>query len=221
MKIETVPVEMPTYSAADVWAASAAAYRLNGNQYLKVTTKKLSPNKHFMGKLLKDPKKILPEDYAFGEKARAYFQGEMLLRVLKGNILRDYLVEAAVAAQAETITKSDKNWNMIASLTNVYVNESKVQDWIERSVEIIEGSIPYGTPGSPVNLELKVLNSRFHKGYCNYAINAINDAGQLFFWFQYEPAVEDDMIKVSGIIKTHYQGKTTQLYGVRMEKEKK
>lgn len=219
-KIEATTPEVKTFPAEQVWAAAAAAYRLNGNKYLKITTGKLSPNKHFMKKLLFRPERILPQDYALAKEVRDYFQVDVFHRVIKGTILQSFLTEAFAATQAESITQSDANWNIIASLPNVFTNESKVAKWIEESEEYINNSTPYGTPGSEVSLAVKVLNSRYYKRYNNFAINAISEHGNLFFWFQHVPLEEGTTIQVTATVKTHYNGKTTQLYGVKVMKEK-
>lgn len=235
MKPQVIKLSEKSYPADKVWTASAAAYRLNGNRYLKITTGNLKPNRAFMKTLVENPSKILPEDNAIGSKVRDHYKG-ILVRVLNGMTFKNtyksmydessYLKTAFSATSVNEIRINDQNWNIIASLTSSYFLEVAASEWRKQCDELTENSSPVGRVGEKLSGTFTIEHCAKSKQYRNYAINAtqidVNGNKNLFFWWQDSPArTPGTELFLTGIVKQHYQDKTTQLFKVQIHNELK
>ena len=100
----------PTYSipAEQAWAAAYAAWRLNGNLYLKIVDDVASgmrTNKEIMMRILTEtPEEITDQDREQGRLCRGRLGSEISLRLLKGETLTEWHTIQARLCNTDTFT---------------------------------------------------------------------------------------------------------------------
>ena len=84
----------PTYSisADQAWAAAQAAFRINGNRYVKINDgENARPNKEIMLEILtQTPEQIVEQDRELAAACRQRLGSEISLRLLKGQELGEW-----------------------------------------------------------------------------------------------------------------------------------
>jgi len=126
----------PTYSipADEAWAAAYAAWRLNGNLYLKIVDgvhQGTQTNKEIMMRILTEtPDQITDEDREQAQACRQRLGSEISLRLLKGETLTEWhTVQAKICSLETFVTAYDLA--VLASFPKSYskiLTEDQIQE---------------------------------------------------------------------------------------------
>lgn len=219
-------VEPQRYPAADVWAAAAAAHRING-EYLKEITYTYSPdgskviatreaNKVLMRQLLSEsPQLITPEDRTWGAEIQQYFLCK-LMDVLGGRA-GDFIRNAVDLAGREEIASDDRlAMGTIACLPQSHARSRARDDITARKMEAQMVSQHFGTVDEKVQGQLTVLESRYSERWGTCYVTATVGTNVVLFAHrcQLEPG---SVHQFKGVIKAHRDDRVTQLNHVRLK----
>lgn len=211
---------MKEYTASQVWAAAAAAHRVNGS-YIKESVWDYNSSEPVMVK--QSNKRLVPEwlktdsdvitaaDVIEGEKIRDHFRGYMLL-AMKGE-LNDFQKQAFRLAQLETLKSTDRlELAIISCLPSVYHRDNDRKDIAAKVRE--SAPLTYAV-GSKITGEITVISNSYSRQFNKYKIQATLDDTVVDFWFTENPTV-GSTLRISGKIKENRGNKTTQLNYVKI-----
>lgn len=217
------PVSTVSYSTQDVWAAAAAAQRING-EYLKESvsvydaeTGKTNVVKHrnrdVMADFLQDPSKLTEQDRVQGSECRQYLKGRLLMQALAKGSLSDFDQAMNRVVEFEQFTDVSRlELAIVASAPSSWHRGIK-QDEIDA---LGRGSTHVGVVGSKVTLSVKVVRSNFSQKFGIWFITALTGDNQLVFFSYRNSILADTGLSVTGTIKQHTADNRTQLNRVRV-----
>lgn len=211
------PVESTSYVADDVWAASCAAFRINGS-YVKIAVDSDVPdqktNRRIVDELLSDPTKITAEDREQGEIVRRYYKA-MTFKLIEGTTLSQFAREAMYIADKDTIT-SNYDLAVIVSLPASHVKSLK-RDTIENRIKWARGGY-VGVVGGKIELNIEVLKALWSQNWNTWYVTGITPDDQVvFFSFKKQKQVGDTM-RITGKVKSQRET-STQLSHVKENNE--
>ena len=209
----------PVYSVADVFAAAAAAHRMNGS-YLKSdditfhedgghTVNKIA-NKTLVHQFLKGDLGMSLEDHEMGDKVIQYCRS-LTFKLLSDKRLSDF--EATMLSIVEKST-TDSNYDIavVASLPASY-ERSLVR--AEQNVRLREASGCINADvGAKVELDIEVVRCNYSSEWGVFYVTAITDGGVVFF-AQSNKIDIDSKIRIKGKVKRHKEDRT-QLSHVKL-----
>jgi hypothetical protein len=202
-------------SADLVWAGACAAQRIN-NDYIKFESgttnvdNKIS-NRTLMIEFIQKPETITDADYEMAKKVRQYFQA-LTFKVLKGEKLNDFLNNAMLISNRDTITEK-YDIAVLASLPNSYI-KSKSKDDVNNRIRFAQGGY-VGQEYDKVSFTGEVLRSVYSQQWNTYYITCINDQDQVVF-FSYKNALDvGTTVSLQGTVKAH-RDNSTQLNRVKL-----
>jgi len=217
-----------------IWAATAAAQRMNSEYVKRGVSSKLirEGNKNYPIQeatpldmkltnaalmrifLTSDQSDILPEDFVKGETIRVHFASNVTL-LFEGTI-QSFLKQALDASTQEEFDLKDKAIPLIASLPASYARDVKRREERDDLSELSMNSrLLSGNLYDTVELEVTIVDCIFKSKFGSHAVNAlVNGTNQLLFFFEREMFKMGDVVKISGRIKA-FHGNTTQLNYVR------
>ena len=201
------------FEADAVWAASAAATRVNG-RYVKAgeaVDETVKTNRELMLEFLADSSKVTDADRELGNKVRGYYKG-LMFKILQGKTLGEFENSAMAVANRDTITATQEV-GIIASLPECY-NRAVKRDETNRRIENATGGL-IGREGDKVSLTVEVVKYNFSQMYGVYFISALTSDDQAVF-FSYKHAIDfGKVIKIQGTVKG-YRDNLTQLNRVKV-----
>ncbi len=209
----------PVYSVADVFAAAAAAHRMNGS-YLKSdditfhedgghTVNKIA-NKTLVHQFLKGDLGMTLEDHEMGDKVMQYCRS-LTFKLLSDKRLSDF--EATMLSIVEKST-TDSNYDIavVASLPASY-ERSLVR--AEQNVRLREASGCINADvGSKVELDIEVVRCNYSNEWGVFYVTAITEGGVVFF-AQSNKVDVDSKVRIKGKVKRHKEDRT-QLSHVKL-----
>jgi hypothetical protein len=204
------------FNANDVWAAAAAAQRING-AYIKVAPADenseyiTETNRAIINNFLSDPSLINEIDRAEGENIRTYYKG-LTFKILQGIKLNDFDNTAMTIANRDVI-ESMYDVAVIASLPSCYLR-AKARDDANSRVRDADGGF-ISSPGNKVTLDLEVVKCIYSRNYNTYFVTGITDSNQAVFFSFKEGLNAGKRIKVAGTVKAH-RDDSTQLNRVKV-----
>lgn len=212
-----VPAVKP-FQADEVWAAAAAAYRING-EYVKAVPRWATPdpnaktsNRNIILELLDNPAGITHSDREQGSDTRRYYQS-LTFKILQNRRISDYERNAMKVSEKDEIEPDGLDLNLIASLP-ANVVRAKERDKIEnRIVYNADGVI--GSIGERISVEIEVLKSAFSINWGVYYITGITTENQVVYFGYKNDVQAGKIIKVTGRVKAH-RDNSTQLNRVRI-----
>lgn len=202
----------PVYSVADVFAAAAAAHRMNGS-YLKSdditfhengghTVNKIA-NKTLVHQFLKGELGMTLQDHEMGDKVMQYCRS-LTFKLLSDKRLSDF--EATMLTIVEKST-TDSNYDIavVASLPASY-ERSLVR--AEQNVRLREASGCIDADvGSKVELDVEVVRCNYSNEWGVFYVTAITEGGVVFF-AQSNKIDIDSKIRIKGKVKSHKEDRT-------------
>ena len=205
---KTVPT---VYDAKLVWAAAAAAQRING-EYVKVEGEK-TPNRTIMMNFLQTPELISEQDLEAGTEIRRYYNA-LTFKIMSGVKISEFDNNAMKVAQLEQIF-SNYDLAVIASLPSCHqrsVARDKVNSRLTFETEGFVGKV-----GEKVTVEVEVVKCNYSANWNTYYITGItNDKKAVFFSYRQGMSHRiGSIIKVAGRVKAH-RDNSSQLTRVKV-----
>jgi len=187
----------PTYSipADDAWAAAHAAWRLNGNLYLKAVTvdSGMQTNREIMMRIVTEtPEEITDEDRKQGQSARGRLGSAISLKLLKGETLTEWHTVQARICNLETFVTA-YDLAVLASFPQSYhkmLADDSAQDRLSQCEEQAVGE-------GRVQLTVEVIKSvHSQKWDCWFVwgIDKNNHAVMFSYREEVEPGTELDIV---------------------------
>ena len=186
----------PTYAipADQAWAAAQAAFRINGNRYIKINDgENARPNKEIMLEILtQTPEQIVDQDHELATACRQRLGSEISLRLLKGETLTEWHALQARICPLETITTA-YDLAVLSSFPNSYnktLARDRVKDRLSECEDVVVGA-------GRVNLSVEVVESFYSRQWdCWYtrAIDHANRAVTFAYREQVKPGTNLDII---------------------------
>jgi hypothetical protein len=206
--------EVISYVADDVWSASCAAYRING-EYVKVQVideRNLKTNRKIMEELLLDPTQITQEDRGQGEIVRRYFKSQTF-KVLEGKDLSQFMRGAMEIADKDKITGT-YDIAVIASLPATYTKASK-RDSLDNRIKWARGGY-IGDVGEKITTKIEIVKQLWSQKWNVWYLTGINEQDQVVF-FSLKKAIFNtgDIITIVGKV-TSQRETSTQLSHVKV-----
>ena len=195
--------------ADTVWAAAAAAYRINGG-YLKdrkwqevngsVVLDK-EANKTVVSTILRDGMDLTKEDYELGKAARNYHVKNVMFRTLRGRN-NGWDETLGIAAKADEFALTyDSYWlAVIASQISSYIaltEKDEAEGRIDPTAPVI------GNIGDKVELDIEIISAIYSKNYNVYFHNAITSLNQLVIFSYRDRLLVKSKHHVKGTVKAN------------------
>lgn len=179
-KVKAPKVIIPT---DNVWSASAYAYRVQGNKYIKRTDveqsedKTLKSNATIMNSVLLNPEVYTEEDIKNGEAMRRHFKGYMF-KQLAGQVMNGFSTQAMEIANKEDFDATCYlELAIVASLPRVYNTDVKTQQRKDDRIAFMNNNAPLGKEGDKLSLNITVDSYFYNQNFNVYYINAKADSG--------------------------------------------
>ena len=205
----------PSYNTADVFAAAAAAHRVNGG-YLKYTetndeagTSKIA-NKILIRQFLDGNFDIREQDREVGEKVMQHCRS-LTFKLLTDKRLSEFEQNMLSIVEKETL---DSNYDIaiVSSLPASY-DRAQVRSTIEVRLREAEGLI--GQVGDKVSVSAEVVKCYFSDNWGTHFVTAITDDNkQVFFAYRNKLEVGSNFT-AEGKVKSQ-RDNATQLNYVKM-----
>lgn len=207
------------FTAEQVWAAAAAADRINGgyvkedvyvmeNQCRKLLTE---ANKVMVKRWLREGyfSDIEPEDYEAGQRYRDYFK-TFTLKALAGRLNDFEHTAMKIATMDEFTGRNLLEFAVISCLPSVARRDQQRMD-LQREVY---ASVPLaGNQGDTVIGDVEVVNCNYNQNYNKFKVNA--RMGDSFVHFWYKDRIEGS-VRIRAKIKDIRGDKTTALNYVKI-----
>ena len=205
----------PTYNIADVFAAAAAAYRING-EYLKTDdvthhddseeysfTVNRVANKTLVHQFLQGKFELRDEDREMGEKVRQHCNG-LSFKIITGKSLSDFEQAMLSIADKET-TDSNYDIAVVASLPASY---ERAQARIEQDARLREhrGTLSDNI-GSKVELDIEVIRCNYSNNWETHFVTAIVNDAVVFFASRNKVEL-GSKLRIKGKVKDHKEDRT-------------
>jgi hypothetical protein len=207
------------YKAEDVWAAAAAAMRVNG-QYLKEPTfrtvtdensytsmvQEKEANKVLVRQMLAANTTYTEEDIERGAVARKYWQ-DSLLRMLGGaaNDFEQTAIALANKEQIETVYDVSVIASLIASADRALAREAV------KEVKLQTNSVHVGkVKDNVVVRDAEVLTVRYNANFGKYRVD-VRSNGNLFSWWASKDYTVGARVNIKGKVKAHYADRDTNV----------
>jgi hypothetical protein len=202
----------PTYNVADIFAAAAAAYRING-AYIKQdevtfhesgnhTVDKIA-NKTLVHQFLKGSFDLRDEDREMGEKVRQHCNG-LSFKIITGKTLSEFEQAMLTIADKET-TDSNYDIAVVASLPASY---ERAQARIQQDAMLREKS---GTltdaVGDKVELDIDVVRCNYSNNWDTHFVTATVDNAVVFFATRNKLEL-GSKLRIKGKVKAHKEDRT-------------
>lgn len=212
------PVASVKYSVEDVWAAAAAAQRING-EYLKEDRVQFSAdtgertvirqrNRDVMMGLLADTSGITDRDRAQGQECRRFLQNDLTLRGLKGKLSDfDLSVSRVIAVESEFDSAQHRlELAVVACLPQSHqrgLAQQESQDRL-RQCQVLDSA-----PGAKVMLnDVEVVRSSYSQQYGIFWITAVTADNHAVFFGYRQGFDAGTHLTIAGTVKVHREGKT-------------
>jgi hypothetical protein len=212
----------PTYSIpADLaWAAAYAAWRLNGNLYLKAVydankgMQTMQTNKEIMMRILTEtPEEITDSDREQGSLCRGRLGSEISLRLLKGETLTEWHVLQARICNTETF-ETAYDLAVLASFPKSY-SKIRSEDQIQERLNQCEDSwYDQGRQRLIVEVVRSIYSAKWNTWYV-WGIDADNHAVRFAYREQIKPG---RTVEIAGTVAGN-KDRTTILKRVRVMEE--
>lgn len=211
------------WNQEDVWAAAAAAYRINGNRYLKQsydpdTNDVVTANKLLVATaLVNDPTMVTDEDRTLGVAARRAISRDITNKLLADTPLNEWERTISNCLNTESWTKPDRyRWAIIASQISAYFRLLDRREVIRTLENGFLADI-----GTKTSATCRVISANWSHSWCTWNILAQTTDNRLVSFNYREELGHDQEIVVTGKVKAHrhnnsYQSDVTQLTRVRV-----
>jgi len=207
----------PTYAipAEQAWAAAQAAFRINGNRYIKINDgENARPNKEIMLEILtQTPEQITNQDHELAEACRQRLGSEISLRLLKGETLTEWHVLQARICPLEIVTTA-YDLAVLASFPNSYnktLARDQVKDRLSECEDVVVGA-------GRVNLSVEVVESFYSRQWDCWYTRAIDQANRAVTFASREQVKPGTNLDIIGTVKG-FDNRMSRLNRVRVREQ--
>lgn len=197
-------------NADDVWAAAAAAQRINGDYFKTIEDgRNTETNRQLMESLIEDPSRVTDEDREQASAVRDYFKG-MMFQVLAGKRLNEFLNSALTISNRDII---DEKFDIavIASLPSAYIR-AKAMDEAKSKIRFANGGY-IGAVGNKISCSMEVVKVIFSQRWNSFVVNGITDKDQAVFFFTGKNEFSvGQSVNIQGKVKAHRENQTQLNY---------
>ena len=211
------------YPVDQVWAAAAAAQRVNG-EYVKeeqwmhnATPPYIAKrrNRDIMMDFLRGVETLTDQDREAGEQCRAFLKSDLTFRALKGRLTDfDQAVSKVLAVDQQFDIGTHRYELAIVASLPASVKRNQIRANTEERVKFATGGF-VGQPGDKVTANVEVLSASFSQTYGCWFIRGITDADQPVFFSYREGKDAGTWLTIQGTVKAH-RDNLTQLNRVRV-----
>lgn len=196
----------------DAWAAACAAYRLNGNEYLKagfIPADKKSNQELVREVLANDTATV--EDQEQGQTVRDYISKVVTMATLRGT-LDTWGQEMARVSQLDIITDT-YDLHIIASLPSTYARYLERERVHER---LTETSDNYDAQlGDKIELDVEVLENKYSQKWATYYVTVIDTDNRAWYFAHRQSLTKGKKYTIRGTVK-RLTDRMVQLNRVRL-----
>ena len=206
-------------SAELLWAAAVVADRKNNGEYIKSVV--LSDDGSYVVKysnrdLIKQVIKsggfeITEQDLELGRLARDWFQKELLVKTLKGD-LSNFEEALLKACQVEEFSNVGHGYEIAIIASQIKAYHAGI-----KTLEALSDAdlSPMAAVGSRVNAHVEVIKSVYSRNYNVYFVTGKTDTKHLVFFSYREKLKPEQTVSISGTVKG-FRENTTQLNRVKV-----
>lgn len=197
----------PTYSIpADLaWAAAYAAWRINGNLYLKIVddaSGHAQTNKEILMQIVNQtPDLITEQDRIEAQACRSRLGSEISLRILKGEILGEWHTMQARLCGLETFTTA-YDLAVLASFPKSYIKLQEIDQIHDRLRQCQDQAVGIGR----VTLDIQVLTSFHSVKHGCWFVRGIDDQNRAVSFAWRSQLQDASHVRVSGTVKQFRDG---------------
>ncbi len=206
------------YSCNDVWAASAAADRLNLHEYLKHnrfdTDGKMvqQANRVIMQELLSSPDKIEEQDRAMGLALQEHVRG-WIFKIMEADC-NDYVKAAVKMTDQETL--GSDSIGFLASLPSSIRRDQEFVD-VRSEINALSTKGYVGKPSEGIQGEMTILQVWESKRFDGHVVRGNLD-GYFIWFFSSTGFAKGNKYTIKGRVKQHCPSGGTQLHYVKIIK---
>jgi hypothetical protein len=214
------------YTPEQVFAAAAAAHRINDGEYVKqgstvadpdngpyaLKPNPKTPNSQLMLVILDDGPPPTDEDVEMANIMLTHFRG-LTIKLLSGKKLSDYERRALESATAPSIQWSDLG--IIASLPSSWIRDKRNIEIKERISGSNRGWV--GIPGERLVLNVEILRCFWSYNWKTWYVTALTEDNHSVFFSIGRELQAGSKIRISGTVKSHQPTFETKLNRVRVE----
>jgi hypothetical protein len=219
------PIERPVaWTAETVWAAAAAAYRINSGEYLKDPEYAKDVNGHWtdkiqrlrnrdlMKKALDDESLITDADRDLGRRARDWLSKRIMIKTLKGSPMNEFEVSCQSMVVLEEFDEWTCRYELALVPSQIKAYEEAVQ--LERVMDGVSNE-PVADVGAKVDTEITVVKSVYSQNYGVYFITGVTADRRAVFFSYRDRLSNGHQCRIRGTVKAHREN-STQLNRVRV-----
>jgi hypothetical protein len=198
---------------SDAWAVACAAYRVNGNEYLKAgfITDDRKTNQQIVAELLANPKDILDSDRVQGKTVRDYISKVVTMATLKGT-LDTWGQEMARVSQLDSVADT-YDLHIIASLPATYARYLERERVHER---LSETSTEYQAQlGDKIELDVEVLENKYSQKWATYYVTVVDTDNRAWYFAHRQSLKKGQQYTIRGTVK-RLADRMVQLNRVRL-----
>ena len=199
-------------SQTQAWAAACAAYRLNGNEYLKtgLLPAGTKSNQELVKEVLANGG-ITDSDQVQGQTVRDYISKVVTMAMLKGT-LDTWGQEMARVSQLDVIADS-YDLHIIASLPATYARYLER----ERVHERLTGtSTDYDAKlGDKIELDVEVLENKYSQKWATYYVTVVDTDNRAWYFAHRRSLTKGEQYTIRGTVK-RLADRMVQLNRVRL-----
>lgn len=189
------------------WAASAAAHRVQKNQYT-------GENRALVSGLVQDPSSIMLADWAHAEAMIQYFQG-LMFKVISGERMSGYLNSLMQLANSAQVT--EHNLGLLASAVKCHAEMSQRDEQKNQEKMLSAQSQCLGQLGEKLEFSVQVIRSSYSEKYGVYFVTAVVAGTSDLVFFSFKRCLDyNTEIRIRGTVKRHTDDRRTQLNRVKI-----
>lgn len=196
------------------WSAACAAYRINGNEYVKFAENSRQANNQLLLELTKDQTQITDEDRETGARARHYIQQAMTVAALKGKIDSWGKVMAQVSSLDNILDSFQLS--VLASLPTTYfryLERERVHERLSNTDRVYQPKI-----GDKLEIDVEVLENRYSKNWATFYVTAVDTENRAWMFSYPKGMKRGSRARIKGTVKRLLDG-MVQLNRVKLVSE--
>jgi hypothetical protein len=204
-----------TYPAESAFAASAAAFRVNGGQYVSLLDGTTDPtktaNRVLMLRFLEGESAITDADRQLGTEIRDYLK-TYLFKVVSGQLLNDFDSKALSLASGEVVNHGDIG---ILAYYPVTLERAREQSKLDERLYNCRSEYA-GEIGAKISTTVEIVKSVYSANWNTHFVTAITADNLLVRFSCKQPVVAGSVVAITAKVKDRVDNWTTKLNYVKV-----